>query len=500
MNFTLFKKNISEGNWDILCAGISEEESKKLSFCSELDKRLSEFVRKTASELNFKGEKNKTLLIPSNIEKGAKKIALIGTGKEKDFTSESLRLFSGAACKLAKSTFSESVSLYIAPLKKINEFDFGRAVADGFGLFNYSFDKYKTKKDKDKKEIKSVEIILPSLVLKKEKEVKNGIEFSETVIDSVLYARNLINEPPEVVTPSRLAEEAEKIAKKGKLKIKIFDEKTLMKEGFGALLAVSLGSVTPPRFIHLHYTPEKSKGKKHLAIIGKGITYDSGGLCIKPRDGMLTMKTDMSGAAAVLGVMKNIRKISPDVEISGIISSTENMPSGSAYKPDTIIKSLSGKTIEVINTDAEGRLVLADAIAYAKNIKVTEIVDLATLTGACMVALGEFYAGVMSNDDELCGKIINASKSAGEKLWRLPLDEELKDSLKSEIADVKNLGGKYGGAITAALFLQEFVEDMPWVHLDIAGPARREKDGDYIPQGGTGAGIRTLFEYLNKYL
>jgi leucyl aminopeptidase len=247
--------------------------------------------------------------------------------------------------------------------------------------------------------------------------------------------------------------------------------------------------------MHLTYEP-KGSVKKTVAVVGKGITFDSGGLCIKPRDSMRMMKGDMSGAACVLGVMKAIPRLSPSIRVHGLISAAENMPGARAYKPDDIIRALNGKTIEVIDTDAEGRIVLSDAISYAVGLKVNEIVDLATLTGSCIVALGNYTAGVMGNNERLINRIIKAAKLAGEKVWQLPMDEELRKEIESDVADVKNVGSRWGGAITAAMFLEKFVGDTPWVHLDIAGPAFLEKGGDWYPKGGTGFGVRTIVRYL----
>ncbi|MGH7890145.1 MAG: leucyl aminopeptidase, partial [Thermodesulfobacteriota bacterium] len=340
--------------------------------------------------------------------------------------------------------------------------------------------------------IKTVEFISSTVA---ERSFNQEVEFERAISDATNFARDLINEPPIVLTPARLADFAREIAAEGKLQCEIFERDEMEKRGMGGLIAVSLGSEEPPKFIHLTYEPRK-KPTKTVAVVGKGITFDTGGLCIKPRDSMRTMKMDMSGAACVLGVMKAITKLNPSVRVHGLISATENMPGGKAYKPDDIIRALNGKTIEVIDTDAEGRIVLSDALSFAVELKVDEIVDLATLTGACIVALGNYTAGLMGNNERLIEKIIKAAKLAGEKVWQLPMDDELRKDIESDVADVKNVGNRWGGAITAAMFLEKFVGDTPWAHLDIAGPAFMERGGDWYPKGGTGFGVRTIIRYL----
>ena len=303
-------------------------------------------------------------------------------------------------------------------------------------------------------------------------------------------SRDLANEPAQYATPTKLAE----IAKDLKLDTKIYDKKDCEKMGMGAYLAVARGSSEPPKFIHMKYSTHNPR--KKIAIIGKGICFDSGGLDIKPASSMLTMKDDMSGAACVIGVMSAIKEIAPDVEVHGIIAACENMPGCSAYKPGDILTAKNGKTIEVDNTDAEGRLTLADALCYACELGVDEVIDMATLTGACMVALGTQAAGIMGNDEELIKKLIDTAERSGERFWQLPLWEEYFDGLKSEVADMKNSGNRWGGASSAGVFLQKFVKDVKWAHIDIAGTAFLEKPQKELIAGATGAGVRTLLNYI----
>ena len=305
------------------------------------------------------------------------------------------------------------------------------------------------------------------------------------------FARNLANEPAQFATPSELANIAQDFSG---LETKIYDKEECEKMGMGAFLAVGQGSIHEPKFIHMKYTCDNPK--KRIAIIGKGICFDSGGLDIKPASSMLTMKDDMSGAACVLGIMSIIREFNPQVEVHGIIAACENMPSGKAYKPGDIVTAKNGKTIEIDNTDAEGRLTLADALCYACELGVDEVIDLATLTGACMVALGTHASGIMGNDENLVHALIDTAKRNGEKFWELPLWEEYFDSLKSEIADMKNSGARWGGASAAGVFLQKFVKDVKWAHIDIAGTAFLDKPQKEFIAGATGAGVRTLLGYI----
>ena len=366
------------------------------------------------------------------------------------------------------------------------------------GLYNgfYAFDKYKTKKDdlspyKIGIKVSSYSSSKVSLLISNAKNLFAGVNLT----------RHLINEPPQIITPAALAAYARRISNGKNIKCSVLLKKDIIKKKMHGIWDVGKGSVNDPRFIHLTYKSNSSSKKvKKIALIGKGVTYDTGGLSLKPADYMLTMKMDMGGAGCVLGVFESLAKLQPkNIEVHGLIPAVENMPGPNAYKPDDVVKGLSGKTIEVINTDAEGRVILSDAIEYANRLNVDEMVDLATLTGACMVALGNFTAGLFSNNNKLKDKLINASKLSGEKMWHLPLDEELRPSIDSLVADVKNSAStRYGGATTAAMFLQFFVnKNIPWSHIDIAGPAYIDKDRGWCAPGSTGFGVRSLIKYLN---
>ena len=305
------------------------------------------------------------------------------------------------------------------------------------------------------------------------------------------FTRNLANEPAEYATPTKLAE----VAKSLGLETKIYDRKDCEKMGMGAFLAVARGSQQEPKFIHIKYTPKNPA--KRIAIIGKGLCFDSGGMDLKPASSMLTMRDDMSGAACILGVMSKIKEFSPNIEVHGIIAACENMIGPNAYKPGDILKAKNGKTIEIDNTDAEGRVTLADALCYACELNVDEVIDIATLTGACMVALGTHASGIMGNNKDLVNRLIQVGAKSGERYWEMPMYPEYFDSLKSEIADMKNSGARWGGTSAAGLFLQNFVTDnVKWAHLDVAGTAFLDKPQKEFIAGATGVGVRTLLNYI----
>jgi leucyl aminopeptidase len=328
------------------------------------------------------------------------------------------------------------------------------------------------------------------------RKLTDAIKRGRIVAESVAIGRDLVNEPPSDLYPQTFAAFAKKTATKVGLKIKILKPEQLKKMGMNLLLGVGQGSTLTPRLVHLSYTPAKATKKKPIVLVGKGITFDSGGLSLKPGASMVDMKMDMGGAGAVLGAMNAVAQLKPNVPVHGILALAENMPSGCAIRPGDVIKGASGRTVEINNTDAEGRLVLADALHYAVGLKPAKIIDLATLTGAVMVALGPHTVGCFSNDDTLANEILGSAEATGESFWRLPLNELLKDQLKSDIADTKNTGERWGGSITAALFLQEFVGGTTWAHLDIAGPAMSGANSGYLTKGGSGVAIATLVDHI----
>ena len=441
----------------------------------EGENTTSDLANKYAVEEDkFEGKFGETYLLPTYGNEVYRKVLVLGLGKKSEFTPDKMREAAAKAIKKAMQIEAKTVAFSLDGI----EFDYSEQFTMGVLIADYAFDKYKSEK-KDKK-VKEVYVQANEAMVRK----------AEKIAAAMSFARNLANEPAQYATPTELAAIACDLG----LETKIYDREECEHMGMGAFLAVAKGSAQEPKFIHMKYSVENPK--KRIAIIGKGITFDSGGLDIKPPSSMLTMKDDMSAAACVLGVMSVIKEFNPQVEVHGIIAACENMPGCSAYKPGDILTAKNGKTIEVDNTDAEGRLTLADALCYACELGVDEVVDLATLTGACMVALGTAAAGIMGNDDEFVSKLIDTAQRSGERYWKLPLWEDYFESLKSDIADMKNTGSRWGGASTAGCFLQKFVKDVKWAHIDIAGTAFLDKPQHEFIKGATGAGVRTLLNYI----
>ncbi len=453
------------------------------------------------ADAKLKGKKRETLVVPNTGGLGieAKSVLLVGLGKRQKVTTDSLRRALGrVAGQLSKrrtvaTTFPQAVGRSPA--------DAVQATVEGMLLGSYRFDRYKSGKVEDGPErpaLRTLKVLGPARWDTRPitRAVEEAIAQAEIVSDAVLWARDLVNTPAGDCTPDDLARHAQKMAKDVGLECKVWTEVELAKGRFGGILGVGQGSVNPPRLVELRYRGA-ADNRPPIALTGKGITFDSGGLSLKEPAGMEWMKADMAGAASILGAMKAIARLKPRVSVIAAIPSSENMPSGSAIRPGDVITHRGGKTSEVVNTDAEGRLVLADALAYLAERKPRAIIDTATLTGACMVALGRDLYGVIGNDPRLVRDILAAGEATGERGWELPLWEGYRDLVRSHVADVRNSGkDRWGGAITAALFLSEFVGDTPWAHLDVAGPAYPEKAGDYWPNGATGVPVRTLVRYV----
>jgi leucyl aminopeptidase len=427
----------------------------------------------------FSGKEREILVAYPPDGKPARRVIAAGLGKREAFKPEKLRRSAAAAAQRVRALGLVEASML--PLDGAREQV--HAAVEGFLLQLYEYKRWKSGKAKP--------LALKTL------RVQGGageIRRAELYAAATCVARDLVNEPPSVCTPRFLAEAARRLGRGG-LRVRVLDEKAIRKLGMGGVEGVARGSTEPPRFVHLTYTAPRAR--KTVAIVGKGITFDSGGLCIKPADGMLHMKDDMSGAAAVIGAFSAIAELRPRVNVHGIFAATENMPGGSAFKTRDVLRAMNGKTMEIINTDAEGRLILADALSYASRLKPDVIVDLATLTGACVVALGPDISAIFTKHDRLREALQAAAAAEGEKLWPLPLEDDYLEMIRSDVADLKNSGGRWGGSITAALFLREFVaEGIAWAHLDIAGPALTERDKPYRPAGGTGVMVRTLLRYL----
>jgi len=466
---------------------------EKESGFSNAPGKANDVLRKAMEEEGFQGKENQAAVSRPN-QGAVDKIIALGLGSKQDVNAETLRRAGGRLARKAREIRVEEIAVeWPRPLKD----ELLKAFAEGLILGSYQFTRYKTQLKDAPKGVQKAVFQTPSDSLGA---TKKALETAVSYCEGAIMARDLINGAPSDITPKVLANAARKIAK-GPVKLKLYTKKDLQRMGAGGILGVNIGSAQEPFLIHLHYKPA-GKPKKSVAIVGKGITFDSGGLSLKPAGSMETMKMDMSGAAAVLGVFSQLSKIRPNVEVHGIIPTTENMPGGRAYKPGDVLRAINGKTMEVLNTDAEGRLILSDALSYAVQQKVDQIVDMATLTGACIVALGALVTGAMGNDSKLLEQVKEATEAEGEPIWELPLVKEYRDDIKSKVADIKNIGGgREAGSIIGGLFLQEFVGDTAWLHLDIAGPAYLEREFPAVPYltyGGTGLMVRSLLTFLKK--
>jgi leucyl aminopeptidase len=491
LTIKLSSTSVLDSSAEVIAIGVSEAALEKQKALVALDEALHEQLFVHAARAKFTGASGQVLDIPSWGHVAAARVVLVGMGKVKrGVDSAALRALAATAARQAVS----AASLALALPDRVAGPEALRAVGEGLGLGAYRFTKYFTGKRRPDSELKEVEICKAGKASPAEsKALQTGLAIAR----SVGLARDAVNEPPNELTPEGLAEIAREIAKRGKFKLKVLDKKGIAAAGMKLHYAVGQGSSNEPRFIHLTYQPPKPKAK--LVFVGKGLTFDSGGLCIKPAQGMGEMKSDMGGAAAVLALMDALIELKPAVEVHGIVGAAENMPDAGAYRPGDVFGSLDGKTVEIINTDAEGRLVLADALAYARQLEPDLIVDAATLTGACLVALGKGCSGYYSADDKLARRFADAADEAGEQFWRMPLLEELREQLKSDVADLKHTGERYGGSISAALFLQEFVGETPWIHCDIAGPVLAERARGIYPKGGTGHPVLTFVSFVESF-
>jgi leucyl aminopeptidase len=452
-----------------------------------LGPRIGDF----AAAAGFEGKEGEVLAVPAHAVK-AKAALLVGLGDPGNVSLDGLRRAGALVARKSTKAPTVATSLLGALPRGLDKAAAAQALAEGVALGTYKFLRYKQKQEPSQL---STVVILN----RRDTKVAAAVDRGLAVAGAVAWARDLVNEPAGALTPSALAEAAVRVAGENGLKVEVLDEVAIANEGLGGLHGVSLGSDEPPRLVKLTYDPPGTPTGT-VALVGKGITFDSGGLSLKTADGMETMKTDMSGAAAVIGAMSVLGKVGTRAKVVAYVPTTENMPGGRAIKPGDVLKIRNGKTVEVLNTDAEGRLILADGLSLAVEGKADAVVDLATLTGACMVALGIKVAGLMGNNDNWVGQVRDAAGRAGEPVWHLPLPREYRRDLDSEIADLKNItGNRYGGALTAGIFLSEFVGDLPWVHLDIAGPSRAPSEDGYIAKGGTGFGVRTLVELLSTF-
>ncbi|MER3396213.1 MAG: leucyl aminopeptidase [Acidimicrobiia bacterium] len=498
MEFEVSRESTSSVDVDMVALPVLAGDSPRLGpgadqLDSETGGELSRFIR----AFGFKAEKGETLVLPSEALGGktrAPRVMLVGVGKPGTLTAQTIRETSAAVVRSAKNAKTIATTLWKVDESVVDAPAALRATAEGAGLASYRFDRYKSSNSNTGANTCPEKLVLAECPLE---EASAALIKARCVVEAVCWARDMVNEPAGSKAPAVLAEEIRRRAEEAGLAVEVWGRDRLERERLGGVIGVGKGSSNDPCLVRLEYVPAQSQDAQPLCLVGKGVVFDSGGLSLKPADGMETMKTDMSGAAAVAAAMSALRGLEAKVRVVGFLPLVENMPSGSATKPGDVLVFRNSKTVEVLNTDAEGRLIMADALSLSSELKPRAIVDLATLTGACMVALGNKIFGVMANNDDFAAAVLDAASRAGERAWRLPLPADYRKQLESEVADIKNIGSRYGGALTAGLFLQEFVEEgIPWAHLDIAGPARSEADEFEIPKGGTGVGVRTLLALI----
>lgn len=488
IKFSLSTSSVLSQPVDVAVIGVEEAAKPKLP--QALGKALGVSLDRALKREHFTGKKDQVLELSSNGKLKATKVLLVGVGKT-PLTSADVRAFAAKAARYAQGAKGTTLAVQLPEGK-----GYVRAATEGVVLGSYRFTKYLTGDRLPKTSLGKVSLTVAKVTADQKAELSVG----QHVGESICIARDLINEPPNELYPDALARAAAEMSKKAGLTCTVMDKAALVKKGMNLIVAVGQGSHRDPRLVHMVYTPkDTSKAtRKKLVFVGKGLTFDSGGLCIKPAGGMEDMKGDMGGAANVVALMAAVAATKPNVEVHGIIGCAENMPGGGAYRPADIFKSYDGKTVEIINTDAEGRLVLADVLAYGAQLKPDLMLDNATLTGACMVALGPSVSGFFASTDELAEHVRAASKDAGEAMWQLPLVEELRDGLKSDWADLKHTAERWGGAISAALFLREFTAKTPWVHVDIAGPSMATRANGIYSKGGTGHGVLTYLALIDR--
>ena len=483
-----------------LAVAVFKDEQADEGFLKDLDAATGGLVRAVLEAEELKGKEGETAYLHLAAAGGgakARRLLLVGVGERADYGAAQVSQFGGAAVRYLRARNVKTVGL----VPRLEVGDAGRAVqatVEGALIGLFEPDKYRTI-DKEERAVERVVVVAEGADAEA---LRRGAERGRIVGESVNFTRDLANEPGGYLTPTVFAERAQEIANEFGLEIDVLDQPRLEAEGMGAFLSVARGSEQPPKMMVLKYMPEGraaiEEGEEYLALVGKGITFDTGGISIKPSENMELMKYDMTGGATVLGVMRAVAQLKPPIPLLGVVPATENMPSGRATKPGDVVRAMSGKTIEIINTDAEGRLILADAVSYAKKLGATRIVDMATLTGAVSIALGDVNTGIMGTDQELINEIIEAGRAVGEKFWQLPLDKEYTKQIKSDIADIKNVGGRKAGTITAAAFIKEFADGTSWAHLDIAGTAWGDEAKPFRAKGPTGVAVRTLLNFVER--
>jgi len=490
MDIRFIAGDITKTEAGAIMLGLFEGIKHPVGELAVVDKALAGAISQLISQGEIKGKLREVTIIHSLGRLPGNRVVVIGLGKKEELSLDRVRMTAGEACRLLqqKGVGDAATVALGAGVGGIALGDAAQAVTEGALLGTYSFRQHMTK-EAEHGELKWLTIVeadktkLPIL--------EQGINKGRVLAEATKLARDMVNEPANYMTPSRMAEVAASLSKTYGLELEVLEREQMQKLGMGALLGVTQGSRQPPKFITLRYRGG-DLAQIDLVLVGKGITFDSGGISIKPSEGMMEMKGDMAGGAAVMAAISAIAQLKLRLNVLAIAPCTENLPSGEALKPGDVLTAMNGKTIEIITTDAEGRLTLADALSYASKLGAKRMVDVATLTGSCHVALGDDCSGVFGNNQELVDRLIAASAVAGELMWQLPLYEQAKEQLRSEVADVKNVGGRWGGAITAAHFLAEFAGNTPWVHIDIAGTSLSEKERGYNVKGATGVTVRTL--------
>lgn len=483
----------ANANVDLLVLGTWADVTSQGASLKAVDSALGGALRAAAKEEDFSGKPKQQVIVNTLGKLRAKRVALVGMGPNRPCAAASFVALGGSATRLGRSVAAKHVLVVPPPAKRSSDASALRLIGRGAVLGGYDFRAYRSEKPRQSA-VAKVSVYWP--LQGAAKPARDALKWARVAGESVVLARDLVNASAKDLFPESFAKRAQHLGREVGLSVRVFDAKALEKMKMGLLLGVGAGSTRAPRLVHLAYKPARVGKGKPVALVGKGVTFDSGGLSLKPAASMADMKCDMAGAGAVLAAMHAIGQLRPPFAVHGILALAENMPSGSAIRPGDVLRSAMGKWVEVNNTDAEGRLVLADALHYALGLKPGRIIDLATLTGACVVALGPHTVGLFGNEDALADDLLGASERAGEDFWRMPLSPTLREQLKSDVADFKNTGERWGGAITAALFLKEFVGETPWAHLDIAGPAISTQDIAALSKGGTGVAVATLLEAL----
>ncbi len=496
MDTRLIAANFAEVETECLVAialdhGTNQKSEPRLTVKDPaLEKAIADLI--ASGELTGKAYESVLLHRPQGLK--AKRLLVVGAGKAKNFSHVEVRKAAGTALRTLKPKMIKSCAFVLPELSSGAE-EAVRAIVEGSLVADYDPDTYRS--DRKDYSMKDVTVVAPAG--SDQAKLQRSLEQARFIGESQNFTRELVNEPSNRLTPTILADRAKKMCDSVGLQCEIMGPEKIKAMKMGAFWSVAQGSDEEPRLIVMKYEPQGAPQKPVLGLVGKGITFDTGGISIKPADGMEKMKYDMAGGAAMIGAMRAIALLKPNIKVIGIVCATENMPSGKAQKPGDVQIAMSGKSIEIINTDAEGRLVLADGLHYAKTLGCTHLIDAATLTGACVVALGGVNAGVFANDEDVYQHFTRALQRSGEKFWRLPLDQEYLDMIRSSIADIMNTGGRYGGASTAAVFLKEFAEETPWVHLDIAGTAWIDENRSWIAKGPSGIAVRSLVEFVRSY-